>query len=916
MPPIRPALDRARALFRRRINDVDMSEEIQMHVDALTERNIASGMSGEEARTAALREFGGVEQIKERCRDERVRGFTWFHQIVQDLRYAKRQMLKAPGFTAVAVISLGVAMGVNTAIFTLVDAVLLRTLPVKDPQQLSLLSWEAKSWPAPFSQTGGESRFSFSYPAFARLRQADPTFANVFAFVPTGFGSDNATAVIDGEPFFVQGLMVSGNYFSAMGAEPILGRGFRESDETRAQSNVAVISHSFWISRFGSSPDAIGRNITINATPFTVVGVAPEKFYGIVPTGSSIRPDVWVPISEQPTLRPWSMQPVGSSSVFTANNWICLNLGARLAPSADRAATVARLETNFRAFVGENWIQATADDLPRLKLIDAATSLAGLRRYTVRPLVILMYAVGLVLLIACANLASLLLARENARHKEISVRSALGASRARILRQLLTESILLGVLGGALGLLIAAWGSRALVSLFSPDANRMAFEVVINARVFAYTAALSLLTGVLFGLIPAWRGARADLMAAMKQRTSGGNDRNSHRVGKSLVAGQLAVSLVLMISAGLFGRTLHYMEHRNLGFDGENLLLFGLDPTRQGIRGPQLQSLFERLRQSIALLPDVENVTLYEQEPFSGSNNSDFRIEGSTFSPPKRIVRWAKVGPNFCKTMRIPVVLGRDFSEEDRRGATRVGIVNETFVRTFLPNETPLGRHFVGPERDVPIEIVGVVPDVELTDLHSPPLPQAFMPYLQGPLERLNTMYFEVRTSGDPLAATSSIRSVITRETPNTPLIGLATQTERTAAAMAVERMFARLAWVFSGATLLLSCIGLYGTLAYQVSRRVPEIGLRMALGATPRVLMRWVISQSLRIVSAGVVIGLLLAAGATRLLRTMLYGVGASDPYTYFAASLLMIVIALLACWIPARRAARVDPLTSLRAE
>ncbi|MGC1107164.1 MAG: ABC transporter permease, partial [Candidatus Acidiferrales bacterium] len=525
--------------------------------------------------------------------------------LLQDIRFGLRMLWKAPGFTAVAVLTLALGIGANTAIFSLINAVMLKSLPVKDPQQLVLFQWDDNKWPPQFGQTGWDSKFSFSYPAFQEFRAQRQTLSSVFAWTPLGFNDQNTTVGMNGEPTLANGMMVTGEYFSGLGVTPLLGRGINEADENPGAPRVAVISYAYWSRRFARASSIIGQSVTLNGIPFTIVGVTPSAFYG-VQVGTE--PDLWVPFDDKPNMRPWSTQPGGGgTSVFTARNWICLNVIGRLKNGVTREQAASSLDILFHNFVTADWHPDKPDQVPHMTLAPASEGLPYLQSSTEKPLNILMVAVGLVLLIACANVATLLLARATGRKKEISVRLAIGASRYRLIRQLLTESVLMSVLGGALGLVFAKWGTQALVALMSSGASPMILDAAADSKVLLFTLAASVLTGIVFGFAPAFRVTNIELASAMKDSAANISEtRDKHRLGKSLIVAQVAASLVLMIGAGLFVRTLVNFENHNFGFDQQALLSFGLDPTRAGYHGARLVNFYSQLLDRMQALPGVK----------------------------------------------------------------------------------------------------------------------------------------------------------------------------------------------------------------------------------------------------------------------------------------------------------------------
>jgi predicted permease len=837
----------------------------------------------------------------------------------QDVRYGLRMLTKSPGFTATAVVTLALGIGANTAIFSLINAVMLKTLPVSHPEQLVVFKWDTHKWPPHFSQTGGDSRLSFSYPAFQQFRAQNQALSGVFAFVPLGFNRQNVTVSLNGEPTLANGEMVTGEYFSGLGVSALLERTLTEDDEKPGSARVAVISYAYWSSHFARDAAIVGRTISLNDIPTTIVGVTPASFFGEQP---GTEPDVWVPFADLPNLRPWSAKPAYTDSVFTDRDWICLNVMGRLKPGVSREQGESSFDTAFRNFVTADWHPEKQDDVPHLQLAAAGQGLNNLRESYSQPLYLLMAIVGLVLLVACANVATLLLARATARQKEISVRLSVGASRWRLVRQLLTESVLLSGIGGALGLFASVWGTQALVKLISSTDNQVVLEAKPDQRVLLFTFVASVFTGVLFGLAPALRAARKELASAMKER--GGDiseGRSGHLLGKSLVVAQISVSLVLMIGAGLFVRTLQNFERKNLGFNQKNLLTFGLDPTRAGYSGGRMVNFYRQLLQKVQALPGIQSATLIQNIPLSGwSNNTNITVEGSKLNVPNNHLRWFVAGPDFFQTMDIPVIAGRGIQESDTVNSARIAVVDETFVKKYLKDTFPIGQRFYlgagsRPDPHFEFEIVGLVKSAELTDIHSEPVAKAYMSYAQFP-DEMSALYFEVRTPANPTSLLPEIREAVRQMDGNLPLMNVSTQTQLTAEALVQERMFARLSSFFGVLALLLASIGLYGTLAYSVTRETHGIGIRLALGATPIDVLRMVLGRGLRLIVAGVAIGLLVAIAATRLMTTVIYGVKPTDPLTFSSVAVVLMAVALLACYLPARRATRVDPLVALRYE
>ncbi|MGH9781208.1 MAG: ABC transporter permease, partial [Candidatus Acidiferrales bacterium] len=727
--------------------------------------------------------------------------------LFQDLRYALRMLAKSPGFAAIAILTLALGIGANTAIFSLINAVMLKTLPVKNPQQLVLFQWDDNKWPPQFGQTGWDSKFSFSYAAYDEFRAQKKVLLSVFAWVPLGFNDQNTTVGINGEPTLANGMMVTSEYFSGLGVSPLMGRGITEADENPGAARVAVISYAYWTRRFGRDSAIIGKNVTLNGIPFTIVGVTSPAFYG-VQVGTE--PDLWVPFDDKENMRPWGAQPGGgANSVYTARNWICLNIIGRLKDGVTKPQAQSALDALFHQIVTADWHPAKPDDVPHLTLASASGGLPYLRTSSEQPLYILMAAVGLVLLIACANVATLLLARATARKKEISVRLALGASRARLIRQLLTESVLMAALGGALGVLFTSWGTRALVAWMSGGGAPMVLDASADSRVLFFTVIATILTGIVFGLAPAFRVTRVELASVMKDSaTNISGARDKHSLGKSLIVAQVAASLVLMIGAGLFVRTLVNFENRNFGFNQRNLLTFGLDPTRAGYHNARLIAFYSQLLDRVQALPGVTGATLAEYAPFSGwSNNNSVAIEGAAKRNADSLVRSQAIGPDFFNTMGIPVILGRGITRTDTTASPLVAVVDETFATKFFPGENPVGHRFSRSSTFDPknsVEIVGVAKPAELTDVHSDLKPKAYYAYAQFP-GRIDMMFYEVRAQGPPGTVISELRDTVRQADPALPLIDLKTQAVETAEALSQERLFARLTSVFGLLALLLA---------------------------------------------------------------------------------------------------------------
>jgi predicted permease len=910
--------------------EAEIADELAQHLEDRYQELLATGESEGAAFRTAIDELKGEDFLARNLRPVERDLYrepvslgkgsnNFFSGIVQDIRYALRMLRKSPGFTAVAVLTLALGIGANTAIFSLINTIMLRSLPVKDPQHLVLFQWESDKWPPHFSMTGWKSGFSFSYEEFKEFSTQKNVMSSVFAFVPLGFNDQNTTVGINGEPTLADGVMVTGQYFSGLGVTPLLGRGITDADENPAAPRAAVISYAYWTRRFARDPSIIGKSVTLNGIPFTIVGVTPRNFYGI---SVGTEPDLWVAFDDKPNMRPWSKPPGGTDSVFTERDWLCLNIMGRLKDGVTRDQAQGALDAVFHQFVTADWHPPKESGIPHFILAPGSQGLPVVQDYTAQPIYILTVAVGLLLLIACANVATLLLARANSRKKEISVRLAIGASRSRLIRQLLTESVLMSALGGLLGLVFANWGTQALIALISRANNEtMIFDAGTDSRVLFFTFLVAMLVGILFGLAPALRASKADLLSAMKDNASAVSDpRNKHRLGESLIVAQVAATVVLMIGAGLFVRTLANFESHNFGFDQRNLLTFGLDPTRAGYHDARLLNLYTQLLDRIQALPGVRAATLIEDAPFSGwsSKNSSVSVEGSAQNPSNSEMYWQRVGPDFFSTMGISTVLGRGIQRTDTAASPKVAVVDETFTKRYFPGESPIGHRFSLSSKYDPAnsyEIVGVARPAELTDVNPGVHPKGYASYAQFP-KTLGQMFFEVRAEGPPATIVSELRNAVHQTDASLPLIALKTQAEETSEALSFQRLFARLTTIFGLLALLLAMIGLYGTIAYAVTRKTHEIGIRMAVGAKPSNILGMVLRQGIALTLIGVAFGVVATLGATRLISSMIFGVSPYDPLTFVAVAVILSIVALLACYIPARRAMKVAPMVALRYE
>jgi predicted permease len=931
---------KVRAVLGREAMDRELDEELRYHAERKTEQNIARGMTAEQARRVAMVEAGGIEQAKEECRD--ARGVTWIHDLGQDLQFGLRMLRKSPGFSAIAILTLALGIGANTAIFSLIDALLLRALPVSNPQELVFLQWSANKRPN-FGNTygygdcqalrtvGNPTGCTLSRPFFGKVRG----LGNVFSDVAASGGSVGLALSGNGPTSGLRGMTVSGDYFDTLGVRPFAGRTIEPSDDQASARPVALLSYGYWQSAFGGSLSAIGETIRLNGLPTTIVGVAERRFVGLTP-GSA--PDIWVPIATLPQLDPrWKSNLDNASTMW-------LLIVARLQPHVPRKTAESAVSLLFHdEMVHGAQPLSTEGDAPAIALIPAQTGLNGARGQYSTPLFVLMTAVGIVLIIASANIAGLLLARSAARQKEMAVRLALGARRGRIVRQLLTESILLSAMGGVLGALFAIAGVQAIVAFVASGSGQpLGVAVSIDARVLLFTGAIVLLTGIVFGLAPAMRGARVDLTPALKDgvRLAGRGGNRWFHAGNLLVVGQVALTMIVLVGAGLVVRTLQNLRDVDPGFDANNLLNFRINPVLIGYKGAKLDALYRDLQERLGAIPGVTSVSYSGAVLLSGSVSSTiFHLAGT---PEKSSIDsdTLEIGPNYFSTMKMSLLAGRDFSSTDfvpssyevaiaaataasaknsvaGRGpaqavVTGAVIVNETFVRRYLGNANPLGQRLTYPDAkpsDPVYVIVGVVGDTKYNDLRREIHPTTYKPVTSAGV-------FELRTAREASALIPAVRSAVAEVDSNLPVSGLITQSEGIDRLLFQERLLARFSSFFGALALALASIGLYGLLSYEVTRRTREIGIRMALGAGPRDVLNGVVGQGVGLAAGGLVIGVAASFGLTRFLGSILYGVRSGDPQTIAAVTAILLLVAFAACLVPARRAMRVDPMVALRHE
>jgi predicted permease len=908
---LKRASRRLRALLRRDDVELELDEELRYHLDRQIEQNLAFGMSPEEARSAALRSFDGLEQSKEACRD--ARGVRAFDDLVQDLRHGLRTLRRSPGFTAVTVLTLALGIGANTAIFSLLDAVLLASLPVQEPEELVLFGK---------GEDGGlTNRFPngstdlFSYPFYEEVRERNEAFSEVAALLSMPWrvhGTVNADGA-GGEVEQMDVQLVSGTYFAVLGVRAGLGRTFTEADDqTPGGHPVAVVSHAWWERRLGGDPAAVGRAITIDRTAYTIVGVAPSEFFG---TTVGQAPDLWVPLAMEAQMPPahWD----GRTDTSHQSLYLIARLRDGVPVEQASAAVNLLFKQSLHEQVGTEASPERLQDIERasIELTPAGKGISGLRREFSLSLRILMAMVGVVLLIACANVGNLLLGRAVARRREFAVRLAVGAGRGRLVRQLLTESVLLAGLGGVVGVMLAWWGSRLLVVMASGGPEPLPLDVAPDSRVLGFTLLASLLSAVIFGTAPAVFAARVEPDAALKGGKGAARPTTQSALGKALVVAQVALSLVLLVGAGLFVRTLVNLQSVPTGFDQRNVMLFRLDTTTTGYKDAQLARLLRDVEEKVKAVPGVQSAAFSFFVFGPGQWTSPiFTRDRTVPDGQSRNVRQNVVGPDFFDAMGLTLVLGRTFGPQDTGTSRSVAVISEAMAEQFFPDGSPIGRHFgKTPESLEQFEVIGVVRDARYGSLIEQVRPMAYYLNAQNsqPLDN-----FVVRYSGSPEAVVPQVRRAIREVNRNVPVDEVVSLTEYIGRSLVQQELVARLASFFGLLALLLACVGLYGVLAHSVARRTNEIGIRMALGAQSRDVRWLVLREALTLVLIGVAVGFPASLAATQSAATLLFGLKPTDPLTIASATVLLIAMALVACWLPARRATEVEPMLALRYE
>ncbi|MFN7998558.1 MAG: ABC transporter permease [Bryobacteraceae bacterium] len=893
-----------------------LRKEMELHLAEKAAQLEADGMTAERARAEARRRFGNVALIHEESREIWMTRF--YSELGQDIRYGCRTMTANKAFSALAVLSLALGIGANTTIYSFMQSILLRSLPVGDPESLVVLNWRSRppqnankewvhvmhglqgmAWPG---AKGAMVSGMFPYGAFESLSGENPVFSTLFGY----FNGLHHNLAIRGLATSAGTEYVTGGYFRGLEVSPAAGRLIDSEDDRPGAAPVAVISFAVSQSRFGGPPNAIGQSILVDNIAFTVIGVAPPEFFGVDPAAV---PDLYLPVHAN-----LLVDGAPAARMYPDGNFYWIEMMGRLRPGVSTAQAQAALAPRFH-----QWVAATATtdgeraNLPALVLNPGAAGLGSLRRQYSKPLYVLLAMVGLILAIACANIANLLLARAAARCREMAVRLSLGAGRFRVVRQLLTESVMLALLGGALGVLFAIWGVRFLTILFSRGQENFTLHAELNWNVLGVTAALSVVCGLLFGLAPAIQSTRPEVMPALKNGRGGGPRRRAQHL---LIVAQIAFSFLILVAAGLFVRTLHKLHSVQLGYARENIILFSLNARQAGHRDPEIATFYADLRKRFESIPGVSSATLSQ----SSIVNAGFA--GPAIRGPMKIgavtiedARALSAGPRFLTTMQIPVLAGREIDDRDRPGSRPVAVISERLARTYFGSENPVGSRITLPEEKRDLEIVGVSANLRYGGLKNEE--ESAMTVLiavsQFPSDRVT---YALRTAGDPLRFVQSVHEIVREADSRIPVTNVVTQAAEIDRTISRELTFAKLCTGFAILALLTACVGLYGTMSYTVARQVSEIGIRMALGAQRGAVVWMVLRRVLLLAAVGLAVSVPAALIASRLVKSFLFETRPNDPGTLALAGVVLLSAAILAGYAPARRASRIDPLAALRNE
>jgi putative ABC transport system permease protein len=893
---------RLRSLLRREVVESEADTELRFHFDQQVEKYLKSGMTREEATRRARLEIGGHEQLKEEIRD--ARGVQLMETLFHDIRYGLRILGRTPVISCVAVLSLALGIGANTAIFSLIDSVMLRLLPVEKPEQLAQLLR------ANFSGTG-EGSPSFTNPLWEQVRDHQDVFSDVFAW-----GGDRFDLSQGGAVHYASGFFASGDYFNTLGVRPVAGRLITPADDRRGCPAVAVLSYGFWQDHFGGTQSTIGSTVSLDNHPFQIIGVSSPGFYG-VEIGNKF--EVAIPICTADILD-------GKESRLDRRSWWWLSIVGRVKPGVSTDQLKVRLGVIspqiFAGALPKDWDEKGQAKFLKLTLValPAAKGISRLRRQFEQPLHILMAVVGLVLLIACANIASLMLARAASRNKEIAVRKALGASRTRLIRQFLTECILLSSVGACVGFLLARWGTALLVRYISTQRTEVFLDSTVDARVLGFTAAIAILTGILFGVLPAFRSTKVSLTSAMKGSQASYSERRMRfRPAKWIVAWQVALSLVLLVASGLFLRSFVKLATLDIGFDRKNVLVVHADLHTAKVPPERWLVTYEQIEARLHSLPGVVSSGRSVMTPISGFEWNQFVHTDSPNSPTgdNALVYFNFISPGYFETMRTPLLAGRNFNDHDTKASTQVAIINQTMARKFFPNTDPLGKYFTtepDPGKPAPkLQIVGLARDSKYESLREDTFSTAFFPVAQVPED--SSENFILRTATPPMSLLSAVQEAVASVDKGIP-IEFATLAQQVDDSLVEERLLATLSTFFGGLSLLLAMIGLYGALSYLVAQRLPEFGIRMALGAPRASILRLVMRDVVVVLAGGLGAGACLAFATVGVLDKMLFGLAPHDSFTFLAAIGVLSAVGVVAGYLPARRAMRVDPIVALRYE
>ena len=910
--------------LQRGTKEADLREELRFHLEQEIDERQAGGLSRDEATRAAVRDLGNATLLREDART--VWSWVLLEQLAQDIRYGLRGMRKDPLFTTLAALSLALGIGANTAIYSFMDAILLRARPVADPSSLVVMKWRAKASPRgagfvmhstdgnTYAEGGGVNGAIFPFPAFDTLQAASaPLLTGLFAHKKAG----SVNVIVNREAELVSGEFVTGEFFRGLGLSPAAGRFIQADDDRADAAPVAVLSLGYSQRRFGDAASAIGQTMLVNNVPFTVIGVAPPEFFGVDPAAA---PQVYVP------MRVSLLEQVIGKEALVDQNYYWVEMMGRLKPGVDPGQAQAALAQPFA-----QWVASTASNdgeranLPVLQLDEGAAGLDSLRRQYSKPLYVLLTMVGLILAIACANTANLLLARAAARTREMAIRLSLGAGRWRVVRQLLTESVLLAALSGAFGVFIAVAGIRLLTRLLANGREGFTLHAELNWHVLGVTLALSFACGVLFGLAPALQATRSALMQKLRDRSV--TDARARllaavprvSLSQTLVVAQIAISLLLLVAAGLFVRTLSNLQSVSLGFNRDHVLLFELNAPQAGYPQDRVADFYADLRRRLSDTPGVRDVTLSHASLIRAGRAHPITVEGRPATAGTRVL-WT--GPGFFTTMQIPILRGRGIEDGDRRGNLPVAVVSELFSKRTFGGADPIGRHVdVGGSlrvNGVPVvlEIVGVAADARYGGLKRDIPPVVYVSYAQVPTPQLAGMTYAMRTDADPLRYAGVVRQIVREADSRVPITNVRTQAADIDQTINQEIVFARLCTAFAMLALTIACVGLYATMAYAVARRTNEIGLRMALGAERRAVTWMMLREVCVLAAVGLAIAVPAALATSRLVESFLFGTTPNDPRALSLAAAILVAAALAAGYGPARRASRVDPMVALRHE